>query len=218
MAKVRVYELAKDLGLESKELLAKLQEVGEFVRSASSTIEAPVVRKLMEKFPDMKTAAEAASAAPKKPAAKKAAAKKAEPTQEEIDAAIAQLDESTRNQLGISAGSTGPVPSAPKPGIPAAPQAPEGSATPDAPAAPSVPGVPSPTAFATPRPPAPPATPGSPAMPRPPRAGNNPFSAQIGGAIPRPPVQRPLQGPTPLKPPWQYIGNTITRPSHEARL
>ena len=196
MAKVRVYELAKDLGLESKELLAKLQEVGEFVRSASSTIEAPVVRKLMEKFPDMKTAAEAASAAPKKPAAKKAAAKKAEPTQEEIDAAIAQLDESTRNQLGISAGSTGPVPSAPKPGIPAAPQAPEGSATPDAPATPSVPGVPSPTAFATPRPPAPPATPGSagsPAMPRPPRAGNNPFSAQIGGAIPRPPAQRPLR-------------------------
>ena len=81
MAKVRVYELAKDLGLESKELLAKLQEVGEFVRSASSTIEAPVVRKLMEKFPEMKTAAEAAPAAPKKPAAKKAAAKKAEPTQ-----------------------------------------------------------------------------------------------------------------------------------------
>ena len=54
MAKVRVYELAKELGLESKELLAKLQEVGEFVRSASSTVEAPVVRKLMEKFPDMK--------------------------------------------------------------------------------------------------------------------------------------------------------------------
>ena len=53
MAKVRVYELAKELGLESKELLAKLQEVGEFVRSASSTVEAPVVRKLMDKFPDL---------------------------------------------------------------------------------------------------------------------------------------------------------------------
>ncbi len=55
MAKVRVYELAKELGLESKELLAKLQEVGEFVRSASSTVEAPVVRKLMDKFPDFST-------------------------------------------------------------------------------------------------------------------------------------------------------------------
>jgi translation initiation factor IF-2 len=60
VAKVRVYELAKDLGLESKELLAKLQEVGEFVRSASSTVEAPVVRKLMEKFPDLANAAKAA--------------------------------------------------------------------------------------------------------------------------------------------------------------
>ena len=74
MAKVRVYELAKELGLESKELLAKLQEVGEFVRSASSTVEAPVVRKLMDKFPDLVPA----EAAPK---AKKAPAKKAAPKQ-----------------------------------------------------------------------------------------------------------------------------------------
>ena len=73
MAKVRVYELAKELGLESKELLAKLQEVGEFVRSASSTVEAPVVRKLMDKFPDLMPA-EAAPKAKKAPA-KKAAAK-----------------------------------------------------------------------------------------------------------------------------------------------
>ena len=73
MAKVRVYELAKELGLESKELLAKLVEVGEFVRSASSTVEAPVVRKLMDKFPDLMPA-EAAPKAKKAPA-KKAAAK-----------------------------------------------------------------------------------------------------------------------------------------------
>ena len=74
MAKVRVYELAKELGLESKELLAKLQEVGEFVRSASSTVEAPVVRKLMDKFPDLVPAEVA-------PKAKKAPAKKAAPKQ-----------------------------------------------------------------------------------------------------------------------------------------
>lgn len=73
MAKVRVYELAKELGLESKELLAKLVEVGEFVRSASSTVEAPVVRKLMDKFPDL-IPAEVAPKAKKAPA-KKAAAK-----------------------------------------------------------------------------------------------------------------------------------------------
>ncbi|HEY0870783.1 MAG TPA: translation initiation factor IF-2 N-terminal domain-containing protein, partial [Acidothermaceae bacterium] len=59
MAKVRVYELAKELNVESKAVMAKLQEFGEFVRSASSTIEAPVVRKLRESFP-----APAADAAP----------------------------------------------------------------------------------------------------------------------------------------------------------
>ena len=74
MSKVRVYELAKELGLESKELLAKLQEVGEFVRSASSTVEAPVLRKLMDKFPELTPSEEAPKA--KKAPAKKAAAKK----------------------------------------------------------------------------------------------------------------------------------------------
>src|ERR1700733_7964529 len=49
-AKVRVYELAKEFGVESKAVMAKLQEMGEFVRSASSTIEAPVVRRLKEAF------------------------------------------------------------------------------------------------------------------------------------------------------------------------
>jgi len=48
VAKVRVYELAKEFGVESKAVMTKLQEMGEFVRSASSTIEAPVVRRLKE--------------------------------------------------------------------------------------------------------------------------------------------------------------------------
>jgi translation initiation factor IF-2 len=74
VSKVRVYELAKELGLESKELLAKLQEVGEFVRSASSTVEAPVLRKLMDKFPELTPSEDAPKA--KKAPAKKAAAKK----------------------------------------------------------------------------------------------------------------------------------------------
>ena len=56
MSKVRVHELAKQLGMESKVVLAKLQEMGEFVRSASSTVEAPVVRKLIEMYPDAKPA------------------------------------------------------------------------------------------------------------------------------------------------------------------
>ncbi|WP_344299770.1 translation initiation factor IF-2 N-terminal domain-containing protein, partial [Sinomonas flava] len=51
MAKVRVHELAKELGITSKDAVAKLAELGEFVRSASSTIEAPVVKKLRDAYP-----------------------------------------------------------------------------------------------------------------------------------------------------------------------
>jgi translation initiation factor IF-2 len=184
VAKVRVYELAKELGLESKELLAKFQEVGEFVRSASSTIEAPVVRKLMEKFPDLK----AVEAAPEKAkVAKKAPAKKAAvagPSQEEIDAAIAQLDETTRNQLGIVAGQAAPAPAKPAAPFGAVPTPPP-SVTPAAPVTPTSPATPSA-----------PAADGASNLPRPPRAGNNPFST---GAIPRPPMPRP-PAQRPLRP------------------
>ncbi|MFE5456823.1 translation initiation factor IF-2 [Nocardia sp. NPDC056564] len=48
--KARVHELAKELGVTSKELLAQLKEQGEFVKSASSTVEAPVARRLRESF------------------------------------------------------------------------------------------------------------------------------------------------------------------------
>src|SRR6202795_3653619 len=50
VAKVRVYELAKEFGVESKAVMAELEKMGEFVRSASSTIEAPVVRRLKNTF------------------------------------------------------------------------------------------------------------------------------------------------------------------------
>ena len=48
--KARVHELAKELGVTSKEVLARLKEQGEFVKSASSTVEAPVARRLRESF------------------------------------------------------------------------------------------------------------------------------------------------------------------------
>ncbi|HEU5107401.1 MAG TPA: translation initiation factor IF-2 N-terminal domain-containing protein, partial [Micromonosporaceae bacterium] len=48
--KARVHELAKELGVESKHVLAKLKEMGEFVKSASSTVEAPVARRLRAAF------------------------------------------------------------------------------------------------------------------------------------------------------------------------
>ncbi|RBP97536.1 translation initiation factor IF-2 [Bifidobacterium aemilianum] len=50
MPKQRVYELAKDLGVDSKTVLEKLKDMGEFVKSASSTVEAPVVRRLKTAF------------------------------------------------------------------------------------------------------------------------------------------------------------------------
>ena len=52
--KARVHELAKELGVTSKEVLARLSEQGEFVKSASSTVEAPVARRLRESFGGVK--------------------------------------------------------------------------------------------------------------------------------------------------------------------
>ena len=89
MAKVRVYELAKELGLESKVLLTKIQDLGEFVKSASSTLEPPVVRKMRELYPSVNPPADEAPA--KKAPAKKAAAKKAAPKVETVEEVLADL-------------------------------------------------------------------------------------------------------------------------------
>ncbi|HYN29934.1 MAG TPA: translation initiation factor IF-2 N-terminal domain-containing protein, partial [Dermatophilaceae bacterium] len=71
MAKVRVSALAKELGVTSKVLLERLNEMGEYVRSASSTVEAPVVRRVKEKYPAQPAPAAAppAAAAPAAPPA-----------------------------------------------------------------------------------------------------------------------------------------------------
>ncbi|TFH99637.1 translation initiation factor IF-2 N-terminal domain-containing protein, partial [Kocuria rhizophila] len=76
MAKPRVHELAKELGITSKEAISKLRELGEFVRGASSTVEPPVAKKLRTAFPAggdsaaaSKPAAKAPSQGAKKPAA-----------------------------------------------------------------------------------------------------------------------------------------------------
>ncbi|MFJ4951822.1 translation initiation factor IF-2 [Streptomyces sp. NPDC088760] len=116
MAKVRVYELAKEFGVESKVVMAKLQELGEFVRSASSTIEAPVVRKLTDAFQGGGNGKSAGKPAPRKAAPKPAAPS---PAQAARPAAPA------------------PRPAAPKP--PTAPAAQQ-------PAAPSAPSAPAPAA------------------------------------------------------------------------
>src|SRR5690349_10678467 len=75
--KARVHELAKELGVDSKTVLAKLKEMGEFVKSASSTVEAPVARRLRGALDAPGGAAPAApapaaSAAPSAPSAPRA--------------------------------------------------------------------------------------------------------------------------------------------------
>ena len=83
--KLRVHELAKRLGVTSKELLATLKEEGEFVKTASSTIEPPVVKKMTALYEQKNGGGEEASAKDKdaaKPAgkaSKPAAAKPAAP-------------------------------------------------------------------------------------------------------------------------------------------
>jgi len=77
--KARVYELAKELGVDSKTVLNKLEAMGEFVKSASSTVEPPVARKLRNAFASN---AQGNASESKKPAvpAKKPAAPAASPT------------------------------------------------------------------------------------------------------------------------------------------
>ncbi len=169
MSKVRVHELAKQLGMESKVVLAKLQEMGEFVRSASSTVEAPVVRRLIEMYPDAKPVEEKKPV--KKAAAKKAAAKAPKEVNPELAAELAAELGVDLEALKASRAETIAPPQV-------TPTAETTSAT-DAPTKP-----------ATPRPGNNPFSTGS-AVPRPPRPGNNPFST--GSAVPRPP-QRPTGG------------------------
>ena len=175
MAKVRVYELAKDLGMESKDVLAKLQEMGEFVRSASSTVEPPVVRKFLEKFPPVvKPAAEAKPA--KKAPAKKAAAKKA--SADVVDVPVTPSPETPTTPSHSAPATLAPIPTnVPKPNLP--------------PAAGARPGN---NPFGT-----------TPPAPRPQaRPGNNPFGTSTPGGPrpggPRPGAPRPQGGPGASRP------------------
>ncbi len=175
--KARVHELAKELGVTSKEVLARLSEQGEFVKSASSTVEAPVARRLRETFGGGKAAEKAPQAAPDKTPGKAPA-----------KAAGGSAD-------GATAPAVTPVakpvsPAVPVPAPPAAPPAP----TPPVPAA----AAPSPAA-APPKPAAPGPRPGpvapKPGLPRPPRVGNNPFSSAQPVERPAPRPQGPRPGP-----------------------
>jgi len=196
VSKVRVHELAKQLGMESKEVLAKLQEMGEFVRSASSTVEAPVVRKLVALYPDAKPVSDAKPV--KKAAAKKtAASKKTAEVNPELAAELAA-------ELGVDLAALKASRDAEKVAQEEAKAAASEAAATPAPTTPTTPAAPRPgnNPFST----------GS-AVPRPPRPGNNPFST--GGAVPRPP-QRP-QGSGAPRPGMAGARPGSVRPGFAAR-
>lgn len=200
MAKLRVHELAKELGIPSKELLAYLRDKGEYVKASSSALEPPVAREAREHFEKLSGSASGdAKSAPKKAAAKPKAKASAK-TAETAPAAPAQDD--------APAAAEAPKPSAHKPG-PRAPKAaaPKAAAAEMAEAAPRAPkpaprqaresheesakpaaGAPKPGAPRAPRPGGSAAKPGAPrpGAPRPggPRPGNNPYASSQG--MPRP--------------------------------
>ena len=78
MSKKRLYEIAKELGKESKEVVARAKELGLDVKSHSSSVEEAVAAKIAASFkPAAAPKAETKSAAPKASAEKKA--EKSEP-------------------------------------------------------------------------------------------------------------------------------------------
>ncbi len=175
MALPRVYDIAKELGIDSKVALAKLAELGEFVKSGSSTIAPPVAKKLREAFPDAKPKAEAApKAAPK-------AAAPAAPSPAAMAAPAAPAPAAPAAEAPKAPAS----PAAPTPAV-AAPSAPKPTGAAPAAPTPATPGIPRPgnNPFA--------ASQGM-GIPRPvARPGNNPFSPSQG--MGRPGGPRPAGG------------------------
>ena len=162
MALPRVYDIAKELGIDTKVALAKLEELGEYVKGGSSTIAPPVAAKLKAAFPK-------AEKASKKEAVK------------------ATVPEETKPSVPAA-----PAPAAPKPqtaktetAAPEAPTAPAAATAPAAPAQTPLVGIPRPgnnpfssnQGMGIPRPMA--------------RPGNNPFSSNQGMGRPRPGGPRP---------------------------
>ncbi|WGH91663.1 translation initiation factor IF-2 [Auritidibacter ignavus] len=175
MAKLRVHEVAKQLGITSKEALAKLEDMGEFVSSASSTIEPPVVKRLKAEFKDDASSEEkpkpAQKPAPKKPAAKPSAPAKKPATKP------------GQKKTTTAGPSTEPTAQKSKEQASQAPEAPKPSQSKPKPAAPT------PRPGAAPKP----GKPGGSGKKPAPRPGNNPFSPK-GAATPRP-APRPAPRP-----------------------
>ncbi|MFW2513599.1 translation initiation factor IF-2 [Demequina sp. SO4-13] len=171
MAKPRVHEIAKELGVPSKQLITKLNELGEYVKGPSSTLEAPVVRKAREAFPAAPEKSDAAPATDAPKPAAKPGPKPAAPKPPAPEAPAAEAPASAPEPTPAPQQDSAPAPSADQAsdaeGKPAAP-------TPsDMPKPRPRPGGNNPFSERTPGP-----------RPRPRPGGNNPFQTQRPGARP----------------------------------
>lgn len=185
-AKPRVHEIAAELGVDSKVALAKLKELGEFVKSPSSTIEPPVARKLraaIEADGAIKPKTEDKPAA--KPAAAKSGAKAPTPGPKPGPKPVAEP------KPAEDAPAT-PAPDAPAPAAPADAASSADQPAPGADTSAPKPGAPRPgnNPFSSAQ--------GMGQRPAGPRPGNNPFASAQGmgqrptpGNIPRPQAPRP---------------------------
>ena len=178
MAQPRVHEFAKEVGVPSKEVIAKLKDMGEFVKSSSSTLNPMVLKKLRAEFPAA-AAKPAAKAAPAESAAKPAAKPAPKPAAAKPAAAKPAAKPAPKPAAKPAAAeSAAPKPAAAKPAAkPAAAPKPGGPRPGNNPFA-SQQGMARPEA--APKPAAP-----KPAAPKPgpkpgPRPGNNPFASQQG--------------------------------------
>jgi translation initiation factor IF-2 len=108
LALPRVYDLAKELGIDTKIALAKLEELGEYVKGGSSTIAPPVAAKLRAAFPN-------AQPAPKKPAAKTAKAKATTEVVEDKPIAEAKVEPKQEKPAAVAPAQT-PLAGIPRPG------------------------------------------------------------------------------------------------------
>ncbi|MFF4596619.1 translation initiation factor IF-2 [Amycolatopsis sp. NPDC001319] len=120
--KARVHELAKELGITSKEVLAKLKEQGEFVKSASSTVEAPVARRLRDAYPAKggKKSGPTPGPRPTPPAANSGNSNAAAPAPQAPRPAAAPAPQPTQQQAPAAkaAPSAAPQQSGPRPATP----------------------------------------------------------------------------------------------------
>ncbi|MDL9981131.1 translation initiation factor IF-2 [Microbacterium candidum] len=195
-----MHEIASEFGVDSKVALAKLKDLGEFVKGPSSTIEPPVARKLRAALEAEGSAKPAATPAAGTPGTAAKAAPKPGPATPKAPAPKAPAPKAPAPKAT--------APAAPAAQAPAAPAA-AASSAPAAPAAPAAKGPKPGPAAATPAPPRPGGTPrpgnnpfassqGMGQRPAGPRPGNNPFASSQGmgqrptpGNIPRPQAPRP---------------------------